>query len=777
MHYDLTPEQLAEFHRQFVTELGVSVIGGCCGTTPAHLAAVVEACADLTPATRDPEPELGAASIYTQVPFAPGHLVPGRRRAHQRQRLEEVPRGHARGRLGHLRGHGPRAGQGGLPPPRRLRRLHRRRRRGRHGGGRLPLRHPVDRPARWSTPPRRPWSRPPCPGSAAGRSSTRSTSRRATSRAPGSTPSSPWPRSSAPPSSAPASTPRARPARPTGRCGPPRPSTTSPSSATGCDPRTSSSTPWSCPCRPAWRRAGGTASRPSRASGGSRPSCPASTPSSGSPTSRSASTRPPARSSTRSSSTSASRPASTRPSSTPRKILPLSKIDERAREVCLDLIYDRRRDGYDPLSELLAIFEGVSASTAAATEDRIGMDRSSGASSTGSSTATATGSRPTSTRPWPAARRRSTIVNDFLLAGMKTVGELFASGEMQLPFVLGSAETMKTAVAYLEPHMEKADQGGKGVIVLATVKGDVHDIGKNLVDIILTNNGYTVKNLGIKVGIAEMVSAARGVRGRRHRHERPAGQVDPHHAREPRGAEPPRPGPHPGHPGRGRPHPHLRRARPPAGLRGPALLRQGRLRGPAHHGPAGRADRERRGRPRVRHAPSAVATSGPARASCASRRPRRPGPRARPCPPARPRWPTDNPVFTPPVPRAAGWPRASPSTTSPPTSTRPPSSATSGATGPRTARTTPPSRSGSAACCASSWPRPRPDSSSCPRWPGATSPPTPTATTWSSARTRAGRASCMRFTFPRQTEEPVAVHQRLLPAVDSGEPDYASFQW
>jgi len=90
---------------------------------------------------------------------------------------------------------------------------------------------------------------------------------------------------------------------------------------------------------------------------------------------------------------------------------------------------------------------------------------------------------------------------------MKTVGERFASGEMQLPFVLGSAETMKTAVAYLEPFMEKADQGGKGTMVLATVKGDVHDIGKNLVDIILTNNGYTVRNLGIKIGIAEMVAA------------------------------------------------------------------------------------------------------------------------------------------------------------------------------------------------------------------------------------------------------------------------------
>ncbi|MGH9207470.1 MAG: cobalamin-dependent protein, partial [Acidimicrobiales bacterium] len=101
------------------------------------------------------------------------------------------------------------------------------------------------------------------------------------------------------------------------------------------------------------------------------------------------------------------------------------------------------------------------------------------------------------------------IINETLLAGMKTVGELFASGEMQLPFVLGSAETMKAAVAHLEPHMEKADQGGKGTMVLATVKGDVHDIGKNLVDIILTNNGYKVVNLGIKQPIATILDAVR----------------------------------------------------------------------------------------------------------------------------------------------------------------------------------------------------------------------------------------------------------------------------
>ena len=95
---------------------------------------------------------------------------------------------------------------------------------------------------------------------------------------------------------------------------------------------------------------------------------------------------------------------------------------------------------------------------------------------------------------------------------MKVVGELFATGEMQLPFVLQSAETMKTAVAYLEPHMEKADSGGKGTVVLATVKGDVHDIGKNLVDIILTNNGYTVHNLGIKIAIGEMIEKAHEVK-------------------------------------------------------------------------------------------------------------------------------------------------------------------------------------------------------------------------------------------------------------------------
>jgi 5-methyltetrahydrofolate--homocysteine methyltransferase len=187
------------------------------------------------------------------------------------------------------------------------------------------------------------------------------------------------------------------------------------------------------------------------------------------------------------------------------KILPLHRIDDRAREVCLDLIYDRRGEGYDPLTELLGLFEGVSLAgeSGPALDDldlearlrrriidgvRVGLEEDL-------AEALAAGHTPL------------LIVNDLLLDGMREVGDLFASGEMQLPFVLQSAETMKAAVAYLEPFMEKSDQGGRGRIVLATVKGDVHDIGKNLVDIILTNNGYEVINLGIKIGISEMIQA------------------------------------------------------------------------------------------------------------------------------------------------------------------------------------------------------------------------------------------------------------------------------
>ncbi|MDP9074759.1 MAG: homocysteine S-methyltransferase family protein, partial [Actinomycetota bacterium] len=193
------------------------------------------------------------------------------------------------------------------------------------------------------------------------------------------------------------------------------------------------------------------------------------------------------------------------------RIMPLNKIDPRAVEVCLDLIYDRRDPaaGYDPLQELLAIFDGVSAGSLEK-EDRSGwpierrleqriIDGDRDGLDADLDLALASG------------RSALDIVNNTLLAGMKVVGDLFGSGQMQLPFVLQSAETMKAAVAHLEPHMEKSDQGGKGRVVLATVKGDVHDIGKNLVDIIFTNNGYEVHNLGIKVPVHDMIDKAREV--------------------------------------------------------------------------------------------------------------------------------------------------------------------------------------------------------------------------------------------------------------------------
>ena len=280
------------------------------------------------------------------------------------------------------------------------------------------------------------------------------------------------------------------------------------------------------------------------------------------------------------------------------KILPLARIDDRAKEVCLDLIYNRRTDDYDPLQELLSLFEGVKADTGPA-EDHSDwpVDRRL---SQRIIDGNRNGLEADLTEALEAGTAALAIVNDILLEGMKVVGERFASGEMQLPFVLQSAETMKAAVAFLEPHMEKSDQGGKGTVVLATVKGDVHDIGKNLVDIILTNNGYEVVNLGIKIGINEMVERGRGAQGRRHRHERAAGEVDADHAREPGRAERPLAVEHPRAAGRGRADPHLRRARPARGLRRPALLRARRLRGAAHHGPPGRAEEERRGRPAVR---------------------------------------------------------------------------------------------------------------------------------------------------------------------------------
>lgn len=191
------------------------------------------------------------------------------------------------------------------------------------------------------------------------------------------------------------------------------------------------------------------------------------------------------------------------------KILPMSKIDDRQREVALDLVYDRRREGYDPLQVFMELFEGVSAASA---KDARAAELAAMPLMERLAARIVDGERNGLEGDLDAAMVEMPpleIINSHLLGGMKTVGELFGSGQMQLPFVLQSAETMKTAVAHLEPHMEASDDDGKGRIVLATVKGDVHDIGKNLVDIILSNNGYDVVNIGIKRPIADIITAAR----------------------------------------------------------------------------------------------------------------------------------------------------------------------------------------------------------------------------------------------------------------------------
>lgn len=200
----------------------------------------------------------------------------------------------------------------------------------------------------------------------------------------------------------------------------------------------------------------------------------------------------------------------------PSKITPMMRIDERSRELALDLIYDRRKYdsatgeiSYDPLTEFLAHFEGAEVTSSRNSraeqfaslplperlKQRI-IDGERNGLEDDLELAISTGMAPLD------------IINNLLLDGMKTVGELFGKGEMQLPFVLQSAEVMKRAVAHLEPKMEKSDSTGRGKILLATVKGDVHDIGKNLVDIILSNNGYNVHNIGIKQTINTIIEEA-----------------------------------------------------------------------------------------------------------------------------------------------------------------------------------------------------------------------------------------------------------------------------
>ena len=322
------------------------------------------------------------------------------------------------------------------------------------------------------------------------------------------------------------------------------------------------------------------------------------------------------------------------------RIMPMHRIDDRQREVALDLIYDRRRDELRPAHRVHGAVRGR--------RGRRGRARGpfglAGRRAAEAPHHRRRARRPRS-RPRRAARRRCRaldIINDVLLDGMKVVGELFGSGQMQLPFVLQSAETMKAAVAYLEPHMEKVDGArARARSCSRPCKGDVHDIGKNLVDIILTNNGYTVYNLGIKVADPRHDREGARGEGRRDRHERPAREEHDHHAREPRGAE------------RARARRHVPVLLGGAALtrtyveddlrerlRRPRVLRQGRVRGPAHDGHARAGQARRHARPRVR------ARGGRAQAAApqVSERDERRRSRSRRAPTS----PSTSPVFTPP---------------------------------------------------------------------------------------------------------------------------------
>ncbi len=196
----------------------------------------------------------------------------------------------------------------------------------------------------------------------------------------------------------------------------------------------------------------------------------------------------------------------------PNKILPLSKISEETKKLCLDLIYDRRKFEddiciYDPLVELTKAFQDLSIQDfkkASSENKNLTLEESLKNHIIDGEKIGLEDQLNKALKKYKPLE----IINTFLLDGMKVVGDLFGSGQMQLPFVLQSAETMKFAVSILEPYMETVDENiSNGKLLIATVKGDVHDIGKNLVDIILTNNGYDVINLGIKQDVSAIIDA------------------------------------------------------------------------------------------------------------------------------------------------------------------------------------------------------------------------------------------------------------------------------
>ncbi len=190
------------------------------------------------------------------------------------------------------------------------------------------------------------------------------------------------------------------------------------------------------------------------------------------------------------------------------KILPRNKIDDEKWQAALDLIYNRQTDEHDPLTAFIELFpDGDEVATDDVEDENLTLEEKLEKHIIDGEKRNLTDRLDEAMN---AGHKPLSIINDILLKGMKVVGDLFGRGEMQLPFVLQSAQTMKAAVAHLEPHMEKLDaKSSKGTLVLATVKGDVHDIGKNLVDILLSNNGYTVHNIGIKQPINDILAKAK----------------------------------------------------------------------------------------------------------------------------------------------------------------------------------------------------------------------------------------------------------------------------
>jgi len=505
MHYDLTPAELARFHQEFVQELGVSVIGGCCGTTPAHLAAVVEACRGLTPTPRNPSYEAGAASLYSAVPFTQdtSFLVIGERtNANGSKRFREAMLGGDWDTVTAMAKEQVAEGahlidvcvdytgaDGVADMEQVARRL--------ATQSSAPIvidstEAPVVRTAlEWlgGRPVLNSVNLEDGAGEGNRLDSFLSLAREFGAAVvctcideEGQARTAPW---------------KLRAARQIHDLAIER---------YGLEPSDLLIDPLVLPLSTGMEESRGDGIATIEGIRRIKAELPGVHTVIGL-SNVSFGLNPPARQALNSVFLYECMQAGLDAAIVhPGRIVPLQTIDDEVRQACQDLIYDRRAGDYDPLAKLIACFEGVSSAK------RVEVDKSDWPVERRLEQRIIDGDRNGLEQDLAEAlaggREALSIVNDILLSGMKTVGDLFGSGAMQLPFVLASAETMKAAVSFLEPRMPRASQGGKGTVVLATVKGDVHDIGKNLVDIILTNNGYKVLNLGIKVGVNEILEAA-----------------------------------------------------------------------------------------------------------------------------------------------------------------------------------------------------------------------------------------------------------------------------